>query len=98
MRRGFLLVLGVALSVTGCGAAQRDATPSGPGEGAWTSLSPGWTRLSPPPFTRARAVSVWTGTELFYWGGDTDFGGTSHADGAAYDPRQVNGGCCPEGR
>jgi hypothetical protein len=86
MRVGFLLALAVATAVAGCGAAQGDAPSSRAGEAAWRSLSPGWTRLSPPPFTRARAVSVWTGTELFYWGGDTDFGGTSHADGAAYDP------------
>jgi hypothetical protein len=29
---------------------------------------------------------VWTGNELIYWGGDTGYGGTHHADGAAYDP------------
>ena len=31
-------------------------------------------------------MSVWTGRELFYWGGDTDYGGTAHADGAAFEP------------
>jgi hypothetical protein len=35
---------------------------------------------------RVRAASVWTGSELFYWGGDTGFGGTHHGDGAMYDP------------
>lgn len=29
---------------------------------------------------------MWTGRELFFWGGDTNFGGTQHADGALYDP------------
>jgi hypothetical protein len=31
-------------------------------------------------------VSVWTGRELFYWGGDTHYGGAAHADGAAFEP------------
>lgn len=52
----------------------------------WRALPSGWTRLRPPPFVRARAASVWTGEELFYWGGDTGSGGTYHADGAAFDP------------
>jgi hypothetical protein len=29
---------------------------------------------------------VWAGGQLFFWGGDTGYGGTHHADGAAYDP------------
>jgi hypothetical protein len=87
MLRGFLLAVSVVLVATGCGAADSDvAPPVTPGEAAWKSLSSGWTKLPPPPSIRARAVSVWTGAELFYWGGDTDAGGTSHADGAAYDP------------
>ena len=87
MLRGFLLAVSVVLVATGCGAADRDVAPRAPpGEAAWKSLSSGWTKLPPPPFIRARAVSVWTGAELFYWGGDTDAGGTSHADGATYDP------------
>lgn len=87
MLRGFLLAVSVVLVATGCGAADSEVAPPAPlGEAAWKSLASGWTRLSPPPFTRARAVSVWTGAELVYWGGDTDFGGTSHADGAAYNP------------
>ena len=51
-----------------------------------TELAAGWTELPAPPIVRARAASVWTGKELVYWGGDTDFGSTHHADGAAYDP------------
>jgi hypothetical protein len=82
-----LLALVVVTVATGCGASEREATaPRAAEEAAWRSLSAGWTRLSPPPLTRARAVSVWTGTGLFYWGGDTDFGGMAHADGVAYDP------------
>ena len=53
---------------------------------ALAELPVGWTRLAPPPMVRARAASVWTGSELFYWGGDTGFGGTHHGDGAMYDP------------
>ncbi len=51
-----------------------------------TQLEAGWTQLPAPPFARARAASVWTGEELVYWGGDSDFDSTHHADGAAYDP------------
>lgn len=56
------------------------------GSETWDALPEGWSKLAPPPFVRARAVSVWTGNELIYWGGDTGYGGTHHADGAAYDP------------
>jgi hypothetical protein len=58
-----------------------------PSNVSWHHLDQGsWTRHAPPPFPRARAVTVWTGTELLLWGGDSSFGGTHHADGAAYDP------------
>jgi hypothetical protein len=64
MLRAFFLALVVATAVAGCGASQREAAPPrAAGEAAWKSLSPGWTRLSPPPFTRARALSVWTGAD-----------------------------------
>jgi len=53
---------------------------------AWRSLPPGWSSLPVPPVVRARAVSVWTGGELFFWGGDTDFGSAHHDTGVAYDP------------
>jgi hypothetical protein len=52
----------------------------------WPSLPGGWSELPAPPFVRARAVSVWTGAQLFYWGGDTAYGGVRHADGALFDP------------
>lgn len=52
----------------------------------WEALPKGWSKLAPPPLESARAVSVWTGNELVYWGGDSDYGGTSHGDGAAFDP------------
>jgi len=57
---------------------------------AWRSLPAGWSSLPAPPVVRARAVSVWTGSELFFWGGDTDLGGTQHDTGAVYDPAARN--------
>jgi hypothetical protein len=53
---------------------------------SWDHLEGGWTQLAPPPFPRARAISVWAGSQLILWGGDTGYGGTHHADGAAYNP------------
>lgn len=55
-------------------------------EAEWSALPAGWTSLPAPPFVRARAASVWTGAELFYWGGDTGLGTTHHADGASFRP------------
>jgi hypothetical protein len=49
---------------------------------ALTRLPPGWSDLPPPPAPRARAVSLWTGRHLFFWGGDSGNGGVHHADGA----------------
>ncbi len=78
-----LLVLGAA----GCGGGVGTSPTAESSTAAVSqSLTPGWTSLSEPPVVRARAVSVWTGSELFFWGGDTDFGGTHHDDGFAYDP------------
>lgn len=62
------------------------SVPSEAIESAWAELSSGWTALPSPPFVRARAVSVWTGAELVHWGGDSNYAGTHHSDGAAYDP------------
>lgn len=84
----------IALVAVAC--AERPPTPAAPTTSAprpsreagklWEGLPPGWSELEPPPFVRARAASVWTGRELFYWGGDTGSGGTPHADGALYGP------------
>jgi hypothetical protein len=76
-----LALFALALVAASCGAGGReDRARSSP------ELPAGWTRLPPPPIVRARAVSVWTGDELFYWGGDTEYGGTHHSDGAAFVP------------
>jgi hypothetical protein len=53
---------------------------------ALTRLPPGWSDLPPPPVPRARAVSLWTGRHLFFWGGDSGNGGVHHADGWLLDP------------
>jgi hypothetical protein len=53
---------------------------------ALSRLPSGWSDLPPPPGPRARAVSLWTGTHLFLWGGDSGNAGTHHADGWLFDP------------
>jgi hypothetical protein len=53
---------------------------------ALSRLPPGWSDLPPPPGPRARAVSLWTGISLFFWGGDSGNAGTYHADGWLFDP------------
>lgn len=42
--------------------------------------------LPAPPFYRFRGAAVWTGTELVYWGGESDYGDEVHGDGAAFNP------------
>jgi len=53
---------------------------------ALSRLPPGWSDLPPPPGPRARAVSLWIGSSLFFWGGDSGNAGTHHADGWLFDP------------
>ena len=64
------------------------ATPRTPAESlrALSQLPPGWSDLPPPPGPRARAVSLWTGSHLFLWGGDSGNAGTHHSDGWLFDP------------
>jgi hypothetical protein len=53
----------------------RPASPAAPlrttreVQSALSRLPPGWSDLPAPPGPRARAVSVWTGSHLFFWGG-----------------------------
>jgi Kelch motif len=73
-------------------ATTRPAVPAAPRRTpqevlrALSRLPPGWTDLPRPPAPRARAVSLWTGTHLFFWGGDSGNAGTYHADGWLFDP------------
>ncbi|MGH2995561.1 MAG: Kelch repeat-containing protein [Gaiellaceae bacterium] len=79
-----LLVLVVA-----CGSepAADVAETSQPPAADFSSFAPGWSQLPAPPHRAACAVSVWTGRELFYWGGDdTCQEGTPREAGAAFDP------------
>ena len=55
-------------------------------QSALSRLPPGWSDLPPPPGPRAKAVSLWTGTHLFFWGGDSGNAGTHHASGWLFDP------------
>jgi hypothetical protein len=45
-----------------------------------------WVSLPPPPETHVRAAAVWTGRELFYWGGDDFSEMRFFDDGAMLDP------------
>jgi hypothetical protein len=73
-------------------ATTRPASPAAPlrspreVQSALSRLPPGWSDLPPPPAPRARAVSVWTGRHLFFWGGDSGNAGTYHAGGWLFDP------------
>ena len=82
MVRAWALAVLVSAVLAGCGTDTRPAA-----EGSlWESLPSGWSSLAPPPVARSSGVSVWTGRELFHWGGNTDYDSTQHADGALYDP------------
>jgi Kelch motif len=54
--------------------------------GALSRLPSGWSDLPPPPGPRSRAVSLWIGSGLFFWGGDSGNAGTHHATGWLFDP------------
>lgn len=82
MVRTVLAVLAAIAVLAGCGSGTRPVAEESP----WKSLSSGWSSLAPPPVARASGVSVWTGRELFHWGGNTDCDRTIHADGALFDP------------
>ena len=87
--------------LVGCGE-NRDAAapPTGPTPAATGSalgrLPQGWTRLAPPPFHRASAAAVWTGSGLVLWGGDTQADARHHADGAVWDPETNSWTVLPE--
>jgi hypothetical protein len=81
------VVLGlVALSILGaaaCGGGRDEPVRL---EAQATPIPPGWSTLPAPPFYRFRGAAVWTGTELVYWGGESEYGDEVHGDGAAFNP------------
>jgi hypothetical protein len=84
MRR--LALIGLLVLVASCGESTPGSVPvAAPLD--WSGLDQGWTELPAPPYSAACAVSVWTGRELLYWGGDEScHEGSVHDEGAAYDP------------
>jgi hypothetical protein len=81
-----LLVFALLVLATGCGESSTQA-PRSAEPFDWSALDAGWTELPAPPSPAACAVSVWTGRELLYWGGDEScHEGPVHAAGAAFDP------------
>ena len=91
--RGGRLVAGLvafALFIGGSVLAARvflDAEPApAPSASPWRGVGPGWTQLAPPPFERSDSAIVWTGSELFVWGGGTDYNANFFSTGALYDP------------
>jgi hypothetical protein len=91
------LALLAAILLVGCGASMRSAAQDGVDSDPWESLRRGWSALNDPPFARAGAVSVWTGTELFYRGGSSAYDATQHTDGALYDPAASKWRRIPDG-
>jgi hypothetical protein len=84
MRR--LVLLGLIALVPGCGEAAPPPAPAAEPVD-WTGLEAGWTEFPAPPYSAACAVSVWTGRELLYWGGDDScHEGTPRDEGASFDP------------
>lgn len=64
-------------------------TPSNPdsGDQGWAEIGSEWTPLREGPADgRVSPVSVWTGTELIIWGGETQSETTWANNGAAYVP------------
>jgi hypothetical protein len=67
--------------------AEEAVDDDSPAREALRSLPQGWTELPEPPLALYRGVSLWTGSELIYWGGHT-YDGTETMDGATYRPER----------
>ncbi len=63
-------------------------TPPAPASDPWAWAPEGWTELPAPPEWRSGAGVVWTGTELWYWGGSPRGGDDAPpaADGFSFSP------------
>jgi len=71
---------GREILLTGAGASARGAFAYDPK----TNL---WRKLSPLPAPRVGGTDVWTGKQLFVWGGNNLASTKSYNDGVAYNPR-----------
>jgi hypothetical protein len=79
-----LRLLAVALVLGSAACGREDAEQ--PTRPAQASVPAGWSPLPEPPFSRFHGAAVWTGSELVYWGGESEYGDEVHGDGAAFDP------------
>ena len=70
---------GREILVTGTGAKARSAF-------AYDPTTNHWRRLAPLPASRVGGTAVWTGKQLFVWGGQRPGATASLAGGLAYDP------------
>jgi len=93
VRASVFAMLLAAAALTGCGTRTSSAAEGTP----WESLRPGWSSLAPQPYATTSAVSVWTGRELFYWGGEANFGETLRAGGGLFDPGTRTWSLVPSG-
>ena len=78
--RGTAVWNGREVLVVGTGAKARSAF-------AYNPRTNHWRRLAPLPAPRPGATAVWTGKQLFVWGGSNARGTAPLTDGVAYDPR-----------
>lgn len=76
-----LLAVALVLGSAACGNEETEPAP----RPAQASLPVGWFTLPEPPFFRFRGAAAWTGSELVYWGGESQYGDEVHGDGAAFD-------------
>ncbi|MGH3020090.1 MAG: Kelch repeat-containing protein, partial [Gaiellaceae bacterium] len=76
------LAAALLLGSAACGNGEAGQAP----RPAQASIPVGWSTLPAPPFFRFRGAAAWTGSELVYWGGESEYGDDVHGDGAAFDP------------
>ena len=77
-----LLAAALVVGSAACGSEDPEQAP----RPTQASVPVGWSTLPEPPFVRFRGAAVWTGSELVYWGGESEYGDEVHGDGAAFDP------------
>jgi hypothetical protein len=72
---------GHEILLTGAGASARGAFAYDPRTNAWR-------KLAPMPASRVGGAAVWTGRQLFVWGGSNLASTRTLVNGAAYDPKR----------